>query len=267
MVLDLGLQIEDSQRARRREAQEGYARCHVDEQADEEVALADLRRAAQNQHAARRQHARRDDVLGHRAVVIEQRTEREGRYGGDSGRLVAQQGWAIALHMTAPQPVGLQLQPLQPPGRAQHGGVVLADGLPAVVRAQAAVMHQADVVPDRSARALEARPCILPGLPNRRRQHIGDGRLFARGARLHADARHGGHGLDRFGELAEINLDMCTVVADRYQPLEPALVIDAAGHADRLMRRAEMGVAADLDGDVAAQTTERCEVLALGGLR
>jgi hypothetical protein len=126
-------------------------------------------------------------------------------------------------------------------------------------------MHQADVVPDGSARALEARPCILAGLTYRRRQHVGDGRLFAGGARLHADARHGWHGSDRFGELAEIDLDMCTVVADRYQPLKPALVIDAAGDSDRLMRRAEMGVAANLDGDVAAQTTELCKVIALCG--
>ena len=75
VVLDLGLQIEHAQRPRRREAEERHAGGHVDEQADQEVALADLRRAAQHQQPARRQHARRDDVLRHRAAVVEQRAE------------------------------------------------------------------------------------------------------------------------------------------------------------------------------------------------
>ena len=104
VVLDLGLQIENPQCAWRREAEEGHARGHVDQQADQEVALADLRRAAENQHPARRQHARRDDVLRHRAVVVEQRAERERRDDRDGGRFVAQQGRTVALHMTAPQP-------------------------------------------------------------------------------------------------------------------------------------------------------------------
>ena len=78
VVLDLGLQVEDAQRPRRGEAEERQARGHVHEPADQEVALADLRRAAQHQQAARRQHARRDDVLGHRARVVEQRAEGEG---------------------------------------------------------------------------------------------------------------------------------------------------------------------------------------------
>ena len=75
VVLDLGLQVEHAQRPRRGEAEERHARGHVHEPADQEVALADLRRAAQHQQAARRQHARRDDVLGHRAGVVEQRAE------------------------------------------------------------------------------------------------------------------------------------------------------------------------------------------------
>ena len=53
VVLDFGLQIEHAQRARRREAEERHARRHVHEQADQEVALADLGRAAEHQHAAR----------------------------------------------------------------------------------------------------------------------------------------------------------------------------------------------------------------------
>ena len=82
-------------------------------------------------------------------------------------------------------------------------------------------MDQADVVADRSARALEAGPGILACFTHRRRQYIGDGRLFARGPRLHADARHGGHGLDRLGEVAEIDLDLgrwWRIVTSRWKP-------------------------------------------------
>ena len=44
------------------------------------------------------------------------------------------------------------------------------------------------------------------------------------------------------------------------------LVVDAAGDADRLVRRAEVGVAADLERDLAAQPAEPRQVLAGGGL-
>ncbi len=55
---------------KRRKATPAAAMCTSN--ADDEIALADLGRAAQHQHAARRQNTRRDDVLGHRAGVIEQ---------------------------------------------------------------------------------------------------------------------------------------------------------------------------------------------------
>ena len=72
---------------------------------------------------------------------------------------------------------------------------------------------------------------------------------------FHAHAgkrRHGGHAL---GEVGKIHLDR-VVLADLHEPLEAALVIDGAGHPDRLVGRAEMRVAADLHGDVAAQAAE-----------
>ena len=47
--------------------------------------------------------------------------------------------------------------------------------------------------------------------------------------------------------------------------LEAVLVIDRAGHPDRLMRRAEMRIAADLRGNVAAQTADAGDVVTLGG--
>ena len=79
VVLDLRLQIENPQGPARRKTEEGHARRHVDEQTDQEVALADLGCAAEHQHPAGRQQSRRDDVLGHRARVVEQRAQCEDR--------------------------------------------------------------------------------------------------------------------------------------------------------------------------------------------
>ena len=55
------------------------------------------------------------------------------------------------------------------------------------------------------------------------------------------------------------------MLADLHEPLEPALVIDGACDPDRLVRRAEVGVAAHLHGNVTAQAAQRCEILARGG--
>src|SRR5690606_36220817 len=61
-----------------------------------------------------------------------------------------------------------------------------------------------------------------------------------------------------------MDLDPRAVAADIDQALEPALVIDRTSQADRLVGRSEMRVAADLDRDVAAQPTEKRDILALG---
>ena len=53
------------------------------------------------------------------------------------------------------------------------------------------------------------------------------------------------------------------MAADGDQPTEPVLVVDGARHPDRLVCRAEVGIAAGLDRDVAAQAAQQCEVLAL----
>ena len=107
VVLDLGLQIEHAQRPRRREAEERHAGRHVDEQADQEVALADLRRAAQHQQPARRQHARRDDVLaasGERSSSSCAEARRPAAAGRRLGVcLVAQQRRAVLLRHAAPR--------------------------------------------------------------------------------------------------------------------------------------------------------------------
>ena len=50
--------------------------------------------------------------------------------------------------------------------------------------------------------------------------------------------------------------------ADGDQPLPSALVVERAGHPDRLVRRAEVGVATDLDGDVAAQPADEADIVA-----
>ena len=50
-----------------------------------------------------------------------------------------------------------------------------------------------------------------------------------------------------------------------HKPLETTLVIDRAGNADGLMSRAEVSVAANLHGDVAAQPAEGVEFLTRRG--
>ena len=181
-------------------------------------------------------------------------------------RLERSSGGPLLLDMTAPQPLGFLLQPLERPCRPQHGGVVLADRLPAVVGADAAVMHEADVVADGGARALEARPVIGAARMHGRRQDMRrcDG-LSRMSSGLPAIASEERHGVDQFGELAQIDFDTGPVFADGDDPLEAALVIDGAGDADRLMGRTEVGIAADLEGDVAAQPAERGEIVAFGG--
>ena len=75
--------------------------------------------------------------------------------------------------------------------------------------------------------------------------------------------RHVGHGLDELGQIAfavGVQLD------DPHLRLQAVLVIDAACHPDRLVGGAEMHVAADLGGDVTAQTAYTANVVALGGL-
>ncbi len=100
VILDLRLQIEHAQRPGRCEAEERHACGHVDEPRDQEVALTDLGRAAEHQQPARRQDAGRDDVIGHRAAIIEQRAKAEGRQraGGGVGAAARMSRRAVALH-------------------------------------------------------------------------------------------------------------------------------------------------------------------------
>ena len=78
VILDLGLQIEDAQRPWRREAEERHTGRHVHEPGDQQVALADLGRAAQHQQPPGVSTRGRDDVVGHRAAVVQQRAQGEG---------------------------------------------------------------------------------------------------------------------------------------------------------------------------------------------
>ena len=203
VVVHLRLQVEDRERPRRGEAEERHAGRHVREQADDEVALADLGRAAQHQHAAGGEQPRRDQVVRHRARVIEQLAEREGgqrRRSGGPGEL---RGRAVALLVQPPQPLCFRGQPLQRPAGPQHGGVVLADRLPRLVAADPAVVRQADVVADRGAGALEARPVVLPAVAHRGDQHVIDTRLRRpRWRRIGANARQRRHRIDGLGEVA-----------------------------------------------------------------
>jgi len=135
VILDFRLQIENPQRTWWGEAQEWYSCRHVYEPADQEVALADLRRATQDQQATGCQHARCNDVLGHRAGVIEQFPQPEGRHGGGDRcpGIKPQKRWPVLFHMQVPDAFSLAPKPLHRPVRAQHGGVVTADAFPARV--------------------------------------------------------------------------------------------------------------------------------------
>ncbi len=133
MVLDLRLQIEDPQGPARRKAEERHARRHVDKQTDQEVALADLGRAAEHQQPARRQDTRRDDVLRHRALVVEQRAQREGRHlrTAPADRSSRIEGRSVFLDMPAAQrrsDSGLSRSSGQL--RPEHRGVVAGRCLP-----------------------------------------------------------------------------------------------------------------------------------------
>ena len=81
-----------------------------------------------DQQPARRQHARRDDVLGHGRGVVEELAEGEGRHGGRAGCSPGpDERRPMLLDVARPEPLGLGLQPLLRPARPQHGGVVAAD--------------------------------------------------------------------------------------------------------------------------------------------
>lgn len=57
-----------------------------------------------------------------------------------------------------------------------------------------------------------------------------------------------------------------SMASDRDQPLHAMLAVDRAGNADRLVRRPEMPITADLVGDDAAHGAEPCQILAVGRL-
>ena len=267
MILDLGLQVEDPQRPWRREAEEGHTGGHVDEPGVQQVALADLWRTAQHQQSARRQHPGRDDVLRHRALIVQQRAQREGGHLDRSrcAGVEPDQRRAVFLDMPFPEPLGFPFQPLDRPLGPQHRGVVAADADPALVLRHPALVDHADEMTDRGRRALETGPVVLRPLAHRRDQHIVHGGLVGmgeRGLQGHAwRGRHVGHGFDELGQIA---FAVGVQFDDPHLRLEVVLVVDRARHPYRLMGGAEMHVAADLCGDVAAQTADARYIVTLG---
>ena len=127
-------------------------------------------------------------------------------------------------------------------------------------------MHQAHVVADGGAGPLEPGPVVDRALAHRRGEHRVDAGLRGRRGNVagEAHARQRRHLGDLFGEIRQVHLDVA-MFADLNEALVAVFVIDGAGHPDRLVRRAEMRVAADLHGDLAAQAAEGDQVLALGG--
>src|SRR6056297_2587159 len=116
---------------------------------------------------------------------------------------------------------------------------------------------------DGRAGPLKPGPVIRAGRADRAREDRVDGGLVARRRSGPRDGVHGRHGRHRLRELGEIDLEI-GVLGDADEPLEPALVVDAAGDADGLMRRAKMRVAADPRRDLAAQAADLVEIRALG---
>ena len=257
VILNLGLQIEDPQRPWWGKAKKLHTCGHMDEPADQKIALAYLGRAAQHQQPARCQNARRYDVLRHRALVFQQRAEREGGHllRARCDGVQPDQRRSVLLDMPVPEPLGLALQPFDWPLRAQQCGIVAADAFPTLAFCHPVLVDHADEVADRGRCALETGPIVLRTLAHRREQHIVHGGLVGmRELGLQWDARcgrHVGHGLD---ELGQITLAGGVHLDNPHLRPEAVLVIDAARHPDRLVGRAEMHVAADLGRDVAAQT-------------
>lgn len=168
--------------------------------------------------------------------------------------------------MQRPEAFGLGLQPIERPGRAQHGGVVAADRLPARERVEAALVHQAHVMADGGTGPLEPRPVVNRAFAHRRGEHRVDAGLRCWCGNVAGEAyawqrRHVG---DLFREIGKIHFDRA-MLADLHEALMAVLVIDGAWHPDRLVRGAEMRVAADLHRDLAPQATEGDQVLSLSG--
>ena len=113
-----------------------------------------------------------------------------------------------------------------------------------------------------AARTLEAGPGVLATLAHRCSENVVDRRLAVGGrARLFGCARHGRHGADPLGQLGENVLDR-VALPDGDEAAEAMLVVDRAGDADRFVGGAEVGVAADLQGDLMAQLADAIDVAA-----
>ena len=126
-------------------------------------------------------------------------------------------------------------------------------------------MHQANVMADGGAGSLEPGPVVYRAFAHRRCEHRVDAGLRGRRGSVAGEAHAGQrrHLGDLFREIRKVHLDVA-MFADLHEALMAMLVIDGARHPDRLVCRAEMRVAADLHGDLAAQPAEGGQILALG---
>ena len=176
VVLHLRLQVEDRERPRRGEAEERHAGRHVREQADHEVALADLGRAAQHQHAAGGQQPGRDQVVRHRARVVEQLAEREGRQRRGSAGLASSRAGPLrsscSRHSRCASAASRSSGQLGAAWRR-----CTRRSPPSLVAADPALVRQPHVVADGGAGALEAGPVVLAAVAHRGDQHVIDAGL------------------------------------------------------------------------------------------
>src|SRR5690606_12930335 len=87
---------------------------------------------------------------------------------------------SVALFVQPPEALCFRGETFERPAGTELGGVVLADRLPRVVAAHAALMRHADVVADRGARPLEARPVVFAAFTDRGGQDLRDRGFVAR---------------------------------------------------------------------------------------
>lgn len=177
--------------------------------------------AAEHQHSAGRQQSRRDDVVGHRAHVVEQCAERENRQRGHRRNGNPFESRSVALFVQPPEALCFRGETFERPVGTELRGVVLADRLPRVVAAHASLVRHADVVSDRGARPMEAGPIVRTAFADRRRQDISDRRFVRRVAWLGSDPGKRQHVGDELGEVTQMDFDPRAVAADVDQPLAP----------------------------------------------
>src|ERR1700730_676118 len=110
----------------------------------------------------------------------------------------------MALDMQTPEAKGLALEAIERPAWSQHRRVVLADRLPALAGAHAALMDKSDVVTDGGTCPLKPCPGVLPAFADRTRQHVVEPGLLGFPGGGRAGAGQDRQRFDLLGKFAEV---------------------------------------------------------------